>query len=102
MTDSTETELPEGADNNEDKPSPRKQGPLGRVIFLGITAACFVYLYFRLNGAAAREELSLVDYMTQVFANVAWLPWLGLMMVYSLFYFLIDTLVVTKALFHGL
>jgi hypothetical protein len=36
--------------------------------------------------------------MTQVFANVAWVPWLLLMVCYSLFYFVIDTLVVTKAL----
>ena len=78
---------------------PRKeQSPLGRIIFLLITGACFVYLYFRLNGAAAREGLPLTEYMTQVFANVAWGPWLALMMAYSLFYFLIDTLVVTRAL----
>ncbi|SVD28363.1 uncharacterized protein METZ01_LOCUS381217 [marine metagenome] len=59
---------------------------------------CFAYLYYRLDGAAAREGLSLVEYMRQVFANVRWLPWLALMMVYSGFYFTIDTLVVTKAL----
>ena len=93
--------------DSEKKPEPRqaetstaskKQGPLGRILFLGITAACFLYLYFRLNGAAAREGLGLVAYMTQVFSTVEWLPWLILMMAYSLFYFLIDTLVVTRAL----
>ncbi|MBL4821766.1 MAG: hypothetical protein JKY98_12370 [Gammaproteobacteria bacterium] len=77
---------------------PGKPGPLGRVIFLLITAGCFVYLYYQLNGAAAREGLSLVEYMTQVFANVQWIPWLALMMAYSLIYFFIDTLVVTRAL----
>jgi hypothetical protein len=71
---------------------------LGRLIFLAITAACFAFLYNRLNGAAAREGLGLVDYMQQVFANVRWLPWLLLMVVYSGFYFTIDTLVVTRAL----
>ena len=76
----------------------KKQSPVGRLIFLLITGACFVYLYFRLNGAAARESMPLTEYMTQVFANVAWGPWLALMMAYSLFYFLIDTLVVTRAL----
>ena len=76
----------------------KKQSPVGRLIFLLITGACFVYLYFRLNGAAARESLPLTEYMTQVFANVAWGPWLTLMVAYSLFYFLIDTLVVTRAL----
>ena len=76
----------------------KKQSPVGRLIFLLITGACFVYLYFRLNGAAAREGMPLTEYMTQVFANVAWGPWLALMVAYSLFYFLIDTLVVTRAL----
>lgn len=72
--------------------------PIGRIIFLLITGICFVYLYYRLNGAAIREGLSLTAYMAQVFANVAWGPWLGLMIAYSLFYFAIDTLVVTRAL----
>ena len=76
----------------------KKQSPVGRLIFLLITGACFVYLYFRLNGAAAREGMPLTEYMTQVFANVAWGPWLALMVTYSLFYFVIDTLVVTRAL----
>ena len=71
---------------------------LGRAIFLAITAACFLFLYYRLNGAAAREGLPLLAYMTRVFAHVRWLPWLLLMMVYSCFYFIIDTLVVTRAL----
>ena len=78
--------------------NPNKPNPAGRIIFLIITAICFVYLYYRLNGAAIREGLSLTEYMTQVFANVNWIPWLVLMMGYSLFYFLIDTLVVTKSL----
>jgi hypothetical protein len=76
----------------------RASTTLGRVVFLAITAACFIFLYYRLNGAAAREGLTLVGYMRQVFANVRWLPWLLLMMVYSGFYFTIDTLVVTRAL----
>ena len=45
-----------------------------------------------------REGLSLIDYMTPVFANVNWLPWLLLMVTYSLLYFAIDTLVITRAL----
>jgi hypothetical protein len=36
--------------------------------------------------------------MAGVFAEVSWIPWLFLMMGYSCLYFLIDTLVVTKAL----
>ncbi len=64
----------------------------------GITALCFLYLYYRLSGAARRDGLSLVDYMARVFATVEWLPWLGLMMAYSCLYLAIDTLVVSQAL----
>ncbi len=76
----------------------RKPSTLQRIIFMLLTVLCFAYLYYRLNGAAMREGMGLVDYMTQVFANVRWLPWLVLMMSYSLMYFAIDTLVITKAL----
>ncbi|MFT6092197.1 MAG: hypothetical protein ACJA2Q_000079 [Pseudohongiellaceae bacterium] len=92
MTEQTETV------ESEQKPVKKKASPIGRIIFLVLTAACFGYLYFRLNGAAAREGMSLVEYMTQVFSTVDWVPWLGLMICYSLFYFFIDTLVVTKAM----
>ena len=96
MTESPES--PEAA-AGEATPAPRrKTSPIGRVVFLLITVACFGYLYYRLDGAATREGLSLAAYMTQVFATVQWLPWLALMMGYSLFFFLIDTLVVTRAL----
>ena len=69
-----------------------------RIIVFVITTLCFVYLYYSLVGAAAREGLSLVDYMSQVFANVNWVPWLLLMMTYSCLYLAIDTLVVARSL----
>lgn len=75
-----------------------KWNSAGRVIFLLVTIACFAYLYHRLSGAAAREGLSLAEYMADVFANVRWLPWLLIMMAYSTSFFLIDTLLVTRAL----
>jgi len=81
-----------------DVPAPRQPSALQRAVFLAITGLCFLYLYFRLGGAAAREGLTLVEYMSQVFRNVAWVPWLALMMAYSCFYFLIDTRVTTSAL----
>ena len=76
----------------------RASKTVGRVVILAITLACFTFLYYRLNGAAVREGLPLTGYMAQVFANVRWLPWLLLMVVYSSFYLTIDTLVVTRAL----
>ena len=86
-------------EQTKDAPSMRKKpNTIGRVLFLILTAICFAYLYYRLNGAAMREGMTLVAYMTQVFASVNWIPWIILMVGYSLFYFTIDTLVVTKAL----
>ena len=81
-----------------DASAPKKPSALQRVIFLVITVICFLYLYYRLNSAAAREGLTLVAYMSQVFSHVAWVPWLALMMAYSCFYFLVDTRVTTSAL----
>lgn len=96
--DTTENQTTETGASTEQIQAPPKKGLAGRIVFLLITAACFAYLYYRLNGAAMREGMGLADYMSQVFANVQWVPWLILMMGYSLFYFLIDTLVVTRAL----
>ena len=77
---------------------PSQRSRAGRAAFLALSLGCFAYLYFRLDGAAAREGLSLAGYMARVFANVEWLPWIALMVGYSGFYFCIDTLVVTRAL----
>ena len=77
---------------------PPTRSRAGRLAFLLLGVVCFAYLYTRLNGAAAREGLSLVDYMSRVFENVQWGAWVALMVAYSGFYFLVDTLVVTRAL----
>lgn len=84
---------------SQDTPTARKKpNAAGRVVFLFLTVVCFAYLYYRLNGAAVREGMTLVPYMTAVFASVNWVPWIFLMVSYSLLYFAIDTLVITKAL----
>ena len=77
---------------------PRRAGRLGRVVFTLITVGCFAYLYFRIDAAAAREGLTVVAYMAEVFRAVDWLGWIAVMATYSLFYFLIDTLVLSRAL----
>ncbi|MGE3956713.1 MAG: hypothetical protein AB7H96_08350 [Vicinamibacterales bacterium] len=81
-----------------DAASPRKPSLLQRAVFIAITIGCFYILYSRLNGAAAREGMALVPYMRQVFSHVDWVPWLGLMIVYSCFYLLVDTRVTTSVL----
>jgi len=61
-----------------------------------ITIACFGYLYTRLAGAAARDGLGLVEYLGGIFGRVSWVSWLGLMIPYSAFFFLIDSLIVWR------
>ena len=81
-----------------ESPSAQNRSGLARVLFPAITLLCFAYLYQRLNGAAERDGMTLLDYMTDVFATVSWGAWAALMVSYSIFYFLIDTLVVSRAL----
>jgi hypothetical protein len=61
-----------------------------------ITAACFAFLYQRLAGAAAAQGAGLGEYLLGIFARVSWTRWLALMIPYSAFFFLIDSLVVWR------
>jgi hypothetical protein len=63
-----------------------------------VTLACFVWLYTRLDAAAAREQLGLGDYLLRVFAGVSWGTWLAMMIPYSLVFFAIDSAVVWKVI----
>jgi len=59
-----------------------------------VTAACFGYLYTRLDHAAAAEGSRLLPYLAKSFENVSWTRWLALMIPYCFLYLLFDTLVV--------
>ena len=72
----------------------KKAKPWQRVLPFLITAACFGYLYNRLNHAAAMEGSSLLPYLARSFENVNWYRWLALMIPYCFLYLLIDSLVV--------
>ena len=65
-----------------------------RILPFLITAACFVYLYSRLNHAAAAEGSGLLAYLAKSFENVNWYQWLALMIPYCFFYLIFDSLVV--------
>ncbi len=84
-------------DPNENANDVRRRPALWQQILpWAITIACFGYLYTRLSGAAARDGLSLVDYLGGIFSRVSWTHWLALMIPYSAFFFLIDSLVVWR------
>ena len=59
-----------------------------------ITIVCFAYLYTRVSHAAEREGQATLEYLLATFQRVDWVTWLALMIPYSAFYFLIDSLVV--------
>ncbi len=63
-----------------------------------VTIACFAYLYTRLERAAAAEGQRLWPYLDGVFENVSWSRWLALMLPYCLFFLLIDSLFVWRAI----
>ena len=63
-----------------------------------ITLVCFAWLYTRLDAAAGREDKTLFTYLFDIFAAVRWDLWLALMIPYSAFYLLIDTLVTWRVI----
>ncbi|MCZ6784451.1 MAG: hypothetical protein O7G30_14205 [Proteobacteria bacterium] len=92
MTESTEVQDEAGT-------PPRKNLPLWQKLLPWlITAACFAFLYTRLDAAAGREGQSLAQYLGGVFGKVSWPSWLALMIPYSLFFFLVDSAVVWRAI----
>ncbi len=78
-------------------PHTRPQIPLWQKLLPWlITIACLAFLYTRLDGAARAQGSSLVPYLAQIFASVSWFKWLGLMIPYCIFFFLIDTFVLWR------
>lgn len=73
-----------------------RRSTLGRAAAWLVSAACFAYLYVRIDAAAG--ERGVVPYLIDVFERVPWGLWLALMVPYSLFFFLIDSLVLWRVL----
>jgi hypothetical protein len=94
MTDPDPTSQP----TSESSPdgAARKTSPWLKILPWAITIICFGYLYMKLSGAAARDGLGLVEYLGGIFARVSWGRWLALMVPYSAFFFLIDSLIVWR------
>ncbi|MEE3326176.1 MAG: hypothetical protein VX252_02485 [Myxococcota bacterium] len=83
----------------QEAPAGKKRGALWqKALPWLITVICFGYLYTKLSGAAARDGVSLVEYLSEVFAQVHWGQWIALMIPYSIFFFVIDTLVVWRVI----
>jgi len=78
--------------------SKSRAGRLLRLLPWLITIACFAYLYTRIEAAATRQGQTLLPYLASVFQNVSWGQWLLLMVPYSVFFFVIDSLVVWRVI----
>ena len=61
-----------------------------------ITVACFTYLYLQIDRQASRQGQTALELLASVFGSVSWTSWLALMVPYSAFFFLIDSLVVWR------
>ncbi len=77
-------------------PAQRRPGPLQRALPWLITLVCFSYLYVQIDRQAARQGESALGLLASVFADVSWARWLALMVPYSFFFFLVDSLVVWR------
>ena len=77
----------------------RKPGIGQRLLPWGITVICFSYLGFRLNAAAhANGFENVFVYLAEVATGVDWATWLMLMVPYSFFYFLVDSVVTWRVI----
>lgn len=73
-------------------PAPRKKaGPLFRIATWLLTFGCFYLVYTRTAAAAARDDLTVWEYLLRFFGEANWLAWLALMIPYSIFFFLVDS-----------
>ncbi|MCR9276831.1 MAG: hypothetical protein NXH85_02560 [Pseudomonadaceae bacterium] len=88
---------PDDDSTNSTTPA-KKFGLLKKTLPWLITIGCFVFLYSRMNGPAAAQGMSVAAYLGNVFAGVNWWAWLSLMVPYSLFFFLVDSLIVWRVI----
>jgi hypothetical protein len=71
---------------------------LRRVLPWLLTLLCFGYLYFKIQGQAARAGETPLRFVAEIFAGVSWTRWLLLMIPYSAFFLAIDSLVIWRVI----
>jgi hypothetical protein len=78
---------------SETEPATQERGKsniLLRVATWLITAGCFYLVYGRTAEAAARDGLTVLEYLARFFGEADWLAWLAVMVPYSVFFFVLD------------
>jgi len=71
---------------------------IARIVVWAITIICFLVLFQRLDGAAARQGQELFPYILAIFEKVNWLALVGLLIPYSLVFFLLDSVAVWRVI----
>ncbi len=61
-----------------------------------LTIVCFAFLYWKIQAQAAREGATTFAFIAGVFRGVSWTKWLALMIPYSAFFLIIDSLVLWR------
>lgn len=70
---------------------------LFKVLTWLLSIGCFYLVYTRIDAAAGHEGITVLKYLQDFFAGVNWWMWLGVMIPYSFFFFLVDTHVTWRA-----
>ena len=63
---------------------------LSKTVIWLISFACFALVFRKIAFAAARDELTVFEYLARFFSEADWLLWLAVMVPYSCFFFLVD------------
>ena len=69
----------------------KKSNWIFKLITYAITIVCFYLVFNKTEATAAREGLTVLEYLSRFFAEADWTAWLALMGAYSLFFILVDS-----------
>ena len=73
--------------NGLDQPAPRSgKGWIFKAATWAVTLFCFYLVYTRTEATAARESLTVAEYLLRFFSEADWMVWLMVMIPYSLFF----------------
>lgn len=73
----------------------KKEKKTGKLVFSVctwlLTAGCFYLVWGKINTAAVLEGQEAIEYLLTFFEEANWVLWLGIMVPYSVFFFIVDT-----------
>ena len=82
------------SENSAATPAENKKsgkGLLFKVATWAVTIFCFYLVFSRTEATAAREGMTVAEYLLRFFADADWTLWLMVMIPYSLFFFSVDS-----------